>query len=273
MELVLEQTQQGSSYEVSVSTEGVEELKRIVRIKGEKKEAPHSLRPTSNKLMFDESYTNVLERFYTSVGNPVKEILLKLNLPYHRLLKDGGEVKEPQERCIIKLFKITYQERYGHVSPEVTSSQDGKGHKMAKGDYAWLMISRCSRLIGAVDSRREVLHRNYIPPEVLLRVSRHLTWSTSEKAINSKPESFGYQSPMLMMECSFLLKIEIVVGGVSCCLELSVGEEDLLTLEVPALKNSSYKGPNRRSNSCYNEVVVSTEGETFCSWGAGPELS
>ncbi|GKE11584.1 hypothetical protein Tco_1415135, partial [Tanacetum coccineum] len=73
MELVLEQTQQGTSYEVSVSTEGVEELKRIVRIK------------------FDESNTYVLERFDTSAGNPVKEILLKLNLPDHRILKDGGE--------------------------------------------------------------------------------------------------------------------------------------------------------------------------------------
>ncbi|GJU60395.1 hypothetical protein Tco_1238161 [Tanacetum coccineum] len=31
------------------------------------------------------------ERLYTSVGNPVKEILLKLNLPDHRILKDGGE--------------------------------------------------------------------------------------------------------------------------------------------------------------------------------------
>ncbi|GJV94314.1 hypothetical protein Tco_1545891 [Tanacetum coccineum] len=30
---------------------------------------------------FDESDTYVLERFYTSAGNPVKEILLKLNLP------------------------------------------------------------------------------------------------------------------------------------------------------------------------------------------------
>ncbi|GJR66883.1 hypothetical protein Tco_0012948 [Tanacetum coccineum] len=39
MELVLEQTQQGTSYEVSVSDEGVEELKRKVKIKGEKKEA------------------------------------------------------------------------------------------------------------------------------------------------------------------------------------------------------------------------------------------
>ncbi|GJZ41980.1 retrovirus-related pol polyprotein from transposon TNT 1-94 [Tanacetum coccineum] len=54
------------------------------------------LEPTSNKLMvehaeFDESNANVLERFYTSAGNPVKEILLKLNLPDHRILKDGGE--------------------------------------------------------------------------------------------------------------------------------------------------------------------------------------
>nr|GEV75144.1 hypothetical protein [Tanacetum cinerariifolium] len=42
MKLVLEQSQQGSSHEVSVSTKGVEELKRILRIKGEKKEALHA---------------------------------------------------------------------------------------------------------------------------------------------------------------------------------------------------------------------------------------
>ncbi|GJT76150.1 proline-rich receptor-like protein kinase PERK9 [Tanacetum coccineum] len=44
MELVLEQTQQGTSYELSVSAEGVEELKRKVKIKGEKKEALLTLR-------------------------------------------------------------------------------------------------------------------------------------------------------------------------------------------------------------------------------------
>ncbi|GKA22998.1 hypothetical protein Tco_0708960 [Tanacetum coccineum] len=44
MELVLEQTQQGTSYEVSVSAEGVEELKRKVKIKSEKKEAILTLR-------------------------------------------------------------------------------------------------------------------------------------------------------------------------------------------------------------------------------------
>ncbi|GKC96093.1 hypothetical protein Tco_1161535, partial [Tanacetum coccineum] len=29
--------------------------------------------------------------FYTTAGNPVKEILLKLSLPDHRILKDDGE--------------------------------------------------------------------------------------------------------------------------------------------------------------------------------------
>ncbi|GKE54733.1 hypothetical protein Tco_1489889, partial [Tanacetum coccineum] len=41
------------------------------------------LEPTSNKLM--------VERFDTLAGNHVKEILLNLNLPDHRILKDGGD--------------------------------------------------------------------------------------------------------------------------------------------------------------------------------------
>ncbi|GKB20632.1 hypothetical protein Tco_0854555 [Tanacetum coccineum] len=69
MELTLEQTQQGVSYEVS----------------------------------FDESNTYVLERFYTSAGNPVKEILLKLNLPDHRILKDGGEERLSRSDEVLKL--------------------------------------------------------------------------------------------------------------------------------------------------------------------------
>ncbi|GJT94926.1 hypothetical protein Tco_1090444 [Tanacetum coccineum] len=73
---------------------------------------------------YDESNTYVLERFNTTAGNPVKKILLKLNLSDHR---------------------SSNQERYEHVGPKVTSSQDGKVYKMAKRDYAWLMISRCSR--------------------------------------------------------------------------------------------------------------------------------
>ncbi|GKG06872.1 hypothetical protein Tco_0329841, partial [Tanacetum coccineum] len=63
------------------------------------------------------------------------------------------------------------------------------------------------------------------------------------------------------------------IGCVSYGAELSVGEEDLLTREVPSLKNSSYKGPKKRSNSRCNGTVVSAEGETFCSSGAGSGLS
>ncbi|GJS63181.1 hypothetical protein Tco_0677745 [Tanacetum coccineum] len=107
-----------------------------------------------------------LKRFNTTAGNPVKKILLKLNLSDHRLFKDGGGVKEFQrsfrhsdtERlsrsdevlklknfkkdATLKLFKSTNQVRYEHVGPTITSSQDGKVNKMAKRDYAWLMISR-----------------------------------------------------------------------------------------------------------------------------------
>ncbi|GJU48765.1 hypothetical protein Tco_1218320 [Tanacetum coccineum] len=144
MELTLEQTQQGVSYEVS-----------NIRVNSFTIKMEILLEPTSNKLMvehaeFDESNANMLERFYTSAGNPVKEILLKLNLPDHRILKDGGEVKEFQrsfrhsdtERlsrsdevlklknfkkdATLKLSKSTNQEWYEHVSPEVTRSQDDK---------------------------------------------------------------------------------------------------------------------------------------------------
>ncbi|GJV81267.1 hypothetical protein Tco_1517137 [Tanacetum coccineum] len=131
------------------------------------------LEPTSNKLMvehaeYDESNTYVLERFNTTAGNPVKKILLKLNLSDHRLFKDGGGVKEVQrsfrhsdtERlsrsdevlklknfkkdATLKLSKSTNQERYEHVGPEVASPQDGKVTRWRR-DCAWLMISRCSR--------------------------------------------------------------------------------------------------------------------------------
>nr|GFD28929.1 hypothetical protein [Tanacetum cinerariifolium] len=39
---------------------------------------------------------------HTLVGNSVKEILLKLNLPGHRILKDGGEGAcfQPPQRFI-----------------------------------------------------------------------------------------------------------------------------------------------------------------------------
>ncbi|GJU08404.1 hypothetical protein Tco_1124834 [Tanacetum coccineum] len=140
MELTLEQTQQGVSYEVS-----------NIRVNSFTMKMEILLDPTSNKLMvehaeYDESNTYVLERFNTSAGNPVKKILLKLNLSDHRsILTDpkkcqSVKVKEFHERCNIKAFR----EWYEHVGPEVTSPQGGKVSRW-KRDYAWLMISRCSR--------------------------------------------------------------------------------------------------------------------------------
>ncbi|GJR41538.1 hypothetical protein Tco_1309641 [Tanacetum coccineum] len=121
------------------------------------------LEPTSNKLMVGDLCDSIRIKLVTTgkkrwcdsiriklvpAGNPVKEILLKLNLPDHRKLKDGVKefqrsfrhsdterlsrsdevlkLKNFKKDATLKLFKSTNQERYEHVGPEVTSSQDGK---------------------------------------------------------------------------------------------------------------------------------------------------
>ncbi|GJV26210.1 hypothetical protein Tco_1378905 [Tanacetum coccineum] len=89
-----------------------------------------------------ESNLCQLER--NDAGNPVKEILLKLNLPDHRILKDGGEdfrysdterlsrsdevlnVKNFKKDATLKISKSTNQEWYEHVGPDVTRSQEVK---------------------------------------------------------------------------------------------------------------------------------------------------
>ncbi|GKB20071.1 hypothetical protein Tco_0853994 [Tanacetum coccineum] len=119
-------------------------------------------RPYGEHAEYDESNTYVLERFNTTAGNPVKKILLKLNLSDHRLFKDGGgdfrysdtthlsqsvevlKLKNFKKDATLKLSKSTNQERYEHVSPEVASSQMAKFQE-GKENYAWLMISSCSR--------------------------------------------------------------------------------------------------------------------------------
>ncbi|GJW55317.1 hypothetical protein Tco_0099402 [Tanacetum coccineum] len=201
MELTLEQTQQGVSYEVLVLSDiedshgpsdamhnplpatqsqkdFVSKLTEIhsflltfslrnIRVNSFTMKMEILLEPTSNKLMvehaeYDESNTYVLERFNTTAGNPVKKILLKLNLSDHRLFKDGGgdfrysdtthlsqsvevlKLKNFKKDATLKLSKSTNQERYEHVGPEVASSQNGKVTRWRR-DCAWLMISRCSR--------------------------------------------------------------------------------------------------------------------------------
>ncbi|GJV53979.1 hypothetical protein Tco_1449720 [Tanacetum coccineum] len=87
------------------------------------------LEPTSNKLMvehaeYDESNTYVLERFNTTAGNPVKKILLKLNLSDHRILKDGGGVNEYQERRRIKVFQVNHSRKMLKITMSNTSSRN-----------------------------------------------------------------------------------------------------------------------------------------------------
>ncbi|GJY58641.1 hypothetical protein Tco_0458533 [Tanacetum coccineum] len=105
MELTLEQTQQGVSYEVSVDPHGFEDG-------GGVKEVQRSFR---------HSDTERLSR---------SDEVLKL--------------KNFKKDATLKLSKSTNQERYEHVGPEVASPQDGKVTRWRR-DCAWLMISRCSR--------------------------------------------------------------------------------------------------------------------------------
>ncbi|GJS40016.1 hypothetical protein Tco_0565059 [Tanacetum coccineum] len=104
-----------------------------------------ALRRSDNENML--SMMNLIHTCYKDsilqAGNPVKEILLKLNLPDHS--DEVLKLKNLKKDALLKLFKLSNQERYEHVGPEVISSQDGKDFKMAKRDYAWLMILRCSR--------------------------------------------------------------------------------------------------------------------------------
>ncbi|GJV84795.1 hypothetical protein Tco_1524693 [Tanacetum coccineum] len=118
MELTLEQTQQGVSYEVSVDPHGFE---------GIYKEG-HGVKEFQRS--FRHSDTERLSR---------SDEVLKL--------------KNFKKDATLKLFKSTNQERYEHVSPEVTSSQDGKVYKMAKRDYDWMMISRSSRITYKLKSK------------------------------------------------------------------------------------------------------------------------
>ncbi|GJX50388.1 hypothetical protein Tco_0277233 [Tanacetum coccineum] len=64
----------------------------------------------TNGFVTTEIYiTRDSQRFYTSAGNLVKEILLKLNLPDHSILKDGGKETIEADRLLAE--KLQEQER------------------------------------------------------------------------------------------------------------------------------------------------------------------
>ncbi|GKA06466.1 ribonuclease H-like domain-containing protein, partial [Tanacetum coccineum] len=137
---------------------------------------------------------NIDMTFDTSAGNPVKEILLKLSLPDHRIFKDSGE------------------ERYEHVGPDVTSARDGKVYKMALRDYAWLMISRVSK-ITSVSRQKNLLkskvYNHYNKSQVNDRSSRLRAQDRSESIVmvahvisilsDLSEESVGSHAPRVIL--------------------------------------------------------------------------
>ncbi|GJV40686.1 hypothetical protein Tco_1419126 [Tanacetum coccineum] len=169
MELTLEQTQQGVSYEVSVLSDiedshgpsdamhneasaltlhatsivGKDCVSKLtgdtftflltfsLRVFTMKMEI--LLEPTSNKLMvehaeYDESNTYVLERFNTTAGNPVKKILLKLNLSDHRLFKDGGGVILPEYASVPSEPVVAPPEPVAASSESAGAAGEDKGN-------------------------------------------------------------------------------------------------------------------------------------------------
>nr|GEU39024.1 retrovirus-related Pol polyprotein from transposon TNT 1-94 [Tanacetum cinerariifolium] len=88
------------------------------------------LEPSSNKLL--------VERFDTIVGNLVKEILLKLNLHDHSILKDGGE--ESKDLTSLSLNKLI---------------RNLKVHKMIIKKYSEIVKAKVKRKSLALKAKKE----------------------------------------------------------------------------------------------------------------------
>ncbi|GKE00044.1 hypothetical protein Tco_1388027, partial [Tanacetum coccineum] len=160
MELVLEQTQQGTSYEVSVSAEGVKELKRN----------------------FDESDTYVLERFNTPAGNPIKNILLKLNLSDHRsILMDSKEYFKMVMEIILhettkKIIQIKKHIQAVRDRQESYADRRRKPLEFEVRDKVMLKVSQWKRVIRF--GKRGKLNPRYIRPfKILDRIDDKLNFN------------------------------------------------------------------------------------------------
>ncbi|GJU81175.1 hypothetical protein Tco_1283540 [Tanacetum coccineum] len=92
--------------------------------------------------------------FNTTAGNPVKEILLKLNLPDHRSIltdskievkRQSVKVKELREDASLQLLSYQIKKGMSMSVPKSQVLQDGKDYKMAEilglvGDLQMLKI-------------------------------------------------------------------------------------------------------------------------------------
>ncbi|GJX55328.1 hypothetical protein Tco_0285225 [Tanacetum coccineum] len=66
-------------------------------------------------------------QFYILAGNPIKEILLKLNLPDHRKLKDGGV---PDSSCLTRFIATCSYPTDKHK--DIMKAQPMRFHRIAK---------------------------------------------------------------------------------------------------------------------------------------------
>ncbi|GJZ02284.1 reverse transcriptase domain-containing protein, partial [Tanacetum coccineum] len=81
-------------------------------------------------------------RFYTSAGNPAKEIILKLNLPDHRILKDGGEVIQAS---MYKLAKGNVMRGSHWSKPTRIDTRIRKEASQEVGFYIELLVKEAQR--------------------------------------------------------------------------------------------------------------------------------
>nr|GEZ00455.1 retrovirus-related Pol polyprotein from transposon TNT 1-94 [Tanacetum cinerariifolium] len=120
MELELEQSQQGSSHEVWVSTEGVKELKRIVRIKGVNKEGLHTTlgRKQEERLQLAQDNTLNLHTELERTKERFKNYIIKKENEYAKLWNDWYKKCEES-----KYEKISYDKAYNDMQQKIERLQ------------------------------------------------------------------------------------------------------------------------------------------------------
>nr|GEW40412.1 retrovirus-related Pol polyprotein from transposon TNT 1-94 [Tanacetum cinerariifolium] len=106
MELDLEQTQQGSSHEISVSTEGVEELKRIVRIKGVKKEALHTTLGRNQINQCRYNLTPAESKFKTPMLDHQDKYMMKAQVHVSKSFAISGVQAIPLRNHFCQIYQV-----------------------------------------------------------------------------------------------------------------------------------------------------------------------
>ncbi|GKA67589.1 hypothetical protein Tco_0767506 [Tanacetum coccineum] len=110
---------------------------------------------------------------------------------------DVLKLKNFKKDATLKLSKISNQEWYEHVGPEVASPQDGKVTRWRR-DCAWLMISRCSRsqcqiqVQGTSSIQKSMITTTYSQEKGEAKTTSTPTSPTSQAQVTYVSESVSY---------------------------------------------------------------------------------